>query len=98
VRYGFQRADAESAFGVGAFVFREEPEADGNLRAVEELAGEGEHAVHEVGPDSPAWMNPLTNMPGGHRHRMRELPAVFTAMVIRAIHCPYFSRIHGSPI
>ncbi len=29
------------AFGVGVFVFRGEPEADGNLRAVEELAGEG---------------------------------------------------------
>jgi len=32
-------AVAEAAFGVGGFVFREEPEADGNLRAVEELAG-----------------------------------------------------------
>ena len=34
-------AVAEAAFGVGVFVFREEPEADGNLRAGEELAGEG---------------------------------------------------------
>jgi hypothetical protein len=34
-------AVAEAAFGVGVFVFREEPEADGNLRAVEELAGGG---------------------------------------------------------
>ena len=31
-----------TAFGVGVFVLREEPEADENLRAVEELAGEGE--------------------------------------------------------
>ena len=44
-------AVAEAAFGVRVFVFREEPEADGNLRAVEELAGEGNHAVHEVGLD-----------------------------------------------
>ena len=29
--------------------FREEPETDGNLRAVEEPAGKGDHAVHEVG-------------------------------------------------
>ncbi len=33
----------------GRFVFRQKPKADGNLRAVEELAGEGDHAVHEVG-------------------------------------------------
>lgn len=33
-------AVAEAAFGVGGFVFREEPEADGDLRAVEELARE----------------------------------------------------------
>ena len=31
---------AEAAFGVGVFIFREEPEVDGNLRAGEELAGE----------------------------------------------------------
>lgn len=42
------------AFGVGGFVFREEPEADGDLVAVEELAGEGDHAVHEVGLDEGA--------------------------------------------
>lgn len=34
----------EAAFGVGVFVFREEPEADGNLHTVvEELAGEVDH-------------------------------------------------------
>ena len=33
-------AVVEAAFGVGVFVFREEPEADENLRAVEELDGE----------------------------------------------------------
>lgn len=32
---------AETAFGDCVFVFRKEPEADGNLRAVEKLAGEG---------------------------------------------------------
>jgi len=31
-----------AAFGASGFVFREEPEADGNLRAGEELAGEGD--------------------------------------------------------
>ena len=31
----------------------EEPEADGNLRRVEELAGQGHHAVHEIGLDHP---------------------------------------------
>ena len=42
---GLLAAVAETAFGVGCFVFREEPEADGDLRAVEELAGEGDHVV-----------------------------------------------------
>ena len=36
---GFFAALAEAAFGVGFFVFREEPKADRNLGAVEELAG-----------------------------------------------------------
>jgi len=45
----------ETAFGAGVFVFREEPEADGNLRAVEELAGEGDHAVHEAGLEAKVW-------------------------------------------
>ncbi len=50
----FRAAVAEAAFGVGVFVFHEEPEADGNLWTVEELAGEGDHAVHEVGLDEGA--------------------------------------------
>ena len=36
-RTGYQSAVAEAAFGVGSFVFREEPEADGDLRAVKKL-------------------------------------------------------------
>jgi len=36
------------------FAFRQKPKADGNLRAVEELAGERDHAVHEVGLDEGA--------------------------------------------
>ena len=36
-RTGYQSAVAEAAFGVGAFVFREEPEADGDLLAVKKL-------------------------------------------------------------
>lgn len=46
---GLFAAAAEAAFGVGVYVFREEPEADENLRAVEELAWEGDHVVHEGG-------------------------------------------------
>ena len=38
----------EAASVVGALVSREEPEADGKLRAVEDLAGEFNHAVHEA--------------------------------------------------
>jgi len=36
---GLLAAVAEATFGVGVFVFCEEPEADGNLRAVEEMTG-----------------------------------------------------------
>ena len=56
---GLLAAVAEAAFGVGGFVFREEPEADGDLCAVEELAGAGYHAVHEVGLDEGAADLPL---------------------------------------
>jgi len=41
---------AVATFSV-VFVLDDEPEADGNLRAVEEQAGKGNHAVHEVGLD-----------------------------------------------
>ena len=34
---GLLAAVEEAAFGVGVVVFREEPEADGNLRSVKEL-------------------------------------------------------------
>ncbi len=34
-------AVAEAGFGVGIFVFCKKPEADGNLRGVEEMAGDG---------------------------------------------------------
>ncbi len=37
---GLLAAVADAAFGGGVFVFGEEPAADGNLRSVEELAGE----------------------------------------------------------
>ena len=59
-------AVAETAFGVGGFVFREDPEADGDLRAVEELAGEGDHAVHEVGLDEGAADVAFAGLVGGH--------------------------------
>jgi len=37
------------------FAAGQEPEADGNLRRVEELAGEGDHAIDKVGlDDGPA--------------------------------------------
>jgi hypothetical protein len=51
---GLLAAVAEAALGGGVFVFREEPEADGNLRDLEDLAGEGDHAVQEVGLDEGA--------------------------------------------
>jgi len=35
-------------------IFSAEPKADGNLRAVEEWAGEDDHSVHEVGLDTGA--------------------------------------------
>lgn len=41
-------AVAVAAFAVGFFVFGQEPEADGDLGGVEELAGQGDHAVDEV--------------------------------------------------
>ena len=53
-RVGWLAAVAEAAFGVGVFVFREEPEADGDLRAGEERARKGDHAVHEVGLNEDA--------------------------------------------
>lgn len=42
-------AVAEAAFGGGIFVLREEPEVDGDLHAVEELFGEGEHVILDCG-------------------------------------------------
>ncbi len=71
---------AITAFRVGVFVFREEPEADGNLRAVEELAGEGDHAVHEVGFDEFLPDLAFAGLVGGHaaigedeaRHALRR--------------------------
>ena len=58
-------AAAEAAFA-GGFIFPKEPEADGNLRAVEELAGEGDHAVHEVGLDEGAADVAFAGLVGGH--------------------------------
>lgn len=40
---------AEATLGIGGFVLRQEPQADRDLRAVEELAWEGDHAVHQIG-------------------------------------------------
>lgn len=42
-------AVAEAAFGSGIFVLRKEPEVDGDLRAMEELFGEGEHVILACG-------------------------------------------------
>ena len=61
-----QAAVAEAAFGVGVFVFREEPEADGYLRALGELTREGDHAVHEVGLDEGAADVDFAGLVGGH--------------------------------
>ena len=45
---GLAFAVAVAAFAVGFFVFGQEPEADGDRGGVEELAGQGDHAVDEV--------------------------------------------------
>jgi hypothetical protein len=47
-------------------IFRQEPKADGNLRAVEEPAGEGDHAVYEVGLDEGAADVAFAGLVGGH--------------------------------
>ena len=49
-----------------ALTLCEEPEADGNLRAVEELAGQGDHAVHEVGLDDAPADFAFAGLVGGH--------------------------------
>lgn len=59
-------AVAEAAFGVGGFASRQEPEANGDLRAVEELAGEGDHAVHEIGFDEFLPDLAFAGLVGGH--------------------------------
>lgn len=51
---GFAPAVSIAAFVVGCFGAGEEPEAGGYRGGVEELAGQGEHAVHQVGLDQPA--------------------------------------------
>ena len=63
---GLFAAVAEAAFGGGGFAFREEPEGDGYLRAVEELAGEGDHAINEVGLDEGAADVSFAGLVGGH--------------------------------
>jgi hypothetical protein len=45
----------------------QEPEADRDLRRVEELAGEGDHAVHEVGLDDGLPDLALAGLVRGHR-------------------------------
>ncbi len=59
-------AVAETALGVGALIFREEPKADGNLGAIKKLAGECDHAVHEVGLDEGAADVTFTGLVGRH--------------------------------
>ena len=51
---------------LAGFALCQEPEADGNRRAVEELAGEGDHAVHEVGLDEGAADVAFAGLVGGH--------------------------------
>ena len=56
----------EPELAAAGFIFRQEPKADGNLRAVEELAGEGDHAVDEVGLDEGLPDCPFAGLVGGH--------------------------------
>ena len=67
----FAGVDEEGVFAAVAsfavvFVFRQEPQADRNLRAVEELAGQGDHAVHEVGFDEGFANLTFAGLVGGH--------------------------------
>ena len=63
---GLLAAVAEAAFGVGVFVFRKEPETDGDLRSINEAAGECDHAVHEAGLDEGAADVAFAGPVGGH--------------------------------
>ncbi len=48
---GFAAAVAQHALGIGAFVAGQEPQAYRNLRAVEELARQCDHAIDQIGLD-----------------------------------------------
>ena len=50
-----------------ALCSRKEPEADRNLRRVEELAGQRDHAVHEVGLDDGLADLAFAGLVRGHR-------------------------------
>jgi hypothetical protein len=50
-----------------ALVARQEPQADRDLRRVEQLAGHGDHAVHEVGLDELLPDRPLAGLLRRHR-------------------------------
>lgn len=58
-----QNSTTGSAF---RFVVRKEPGADGALRAVEEVAGEGDHAVQEVDLDESAVDLAFAGLIGGY--------------------------------
>ena len=67
---GFAAAVAEGdGTGTGAlgFVFREEPDAGGNLGVGEELAGQGNHALDEIRLDQGAADVALAAGIGTHR-------------------------------
>lgn len=63
---GFAAAVAQAAFGVGLFGAGDEPEADGDLGGVEELARQGDHAVDHVLVDHRLADGALTAGAGGH--------------------------------
>ncbi|MFA6173553.1 MAG: hypothetical protein WC334_00330 [Kiritimatiellales bacterium] len=53
-QFGFTIKQTEVAFSFDRFIFPKEPEADGYLRAIEELAEEGDHVVREFGVEVAA--------------------------------------------
>jgi hypothetical protein len=62
-----QRFTAPVAEAPVTFVAGDEPQADGNLRGVEQLAGQGDHAIHQVGLNDGIANLALAGLVGGHR-------------------------------
>ena len=61
------RSCPPSPEGSGLLIAGDEPEADGNLRGVEQLAGQGHHAIDQIGLDDGLADLALARLVGTHR-------------------------------